>query len=686
MFKSFTVIILFLLIISTGVFGNEIEEAPISNGSSEKAWAEFAEGRFNVAETLSEKVLEDDSKEPLASTIKAFCLIRKRDYDKASEFFSRAISRLEKIDEEKRVSYELIKKNRAKYRMLEYWVRYQQSTVSPRYTSDNWDGDKKQWVRDQLTELGQPVTAFDYLVKGLSNIMLEKDAGIDLLKVVQLNPRFAVAYYYLAKNSIMTKNYTQAGVYSRKAIEINPNYSDAYSELGNSFAFGGNNEAAIESYTKAIQLDSENEIAYYNRGNIYYDKKQFDQAIADYTKTIEINPNFVNAYNNRGLIYYHQKNQKDLALADFNSAFKLNEKNSSINYSLGVYYNDKGKDYGDFSTARSFLENAVRVNPSGWGYLQLGFSYNRLGEYDKSLPTLNKAVEMLPNNADAYFQRAIANRNTGNYDKAIADYTKSIQLNPKSANAYFNRGLMYFEDVQKFDLAIADFSKVIEMQPQNWDAFFYRANIHESMSNQSLADADRKKLKDLKNIALKDPNKILRTLYPNAIFDPVLAKNALSEGTSMITGQACAYSGSKFDARGAKIFLYPVTPYFETWHKLREAKEDKITAVYLTKEAARYRLETQANEEGRFVFKNLKPGRYFIQTIFKFSYRQTERIYSSSETTYNAGIPTTTNYYYDQDYIVDKNARLEKFVEIKSDGEVVSTDVAKGGGILRRGC
>ena len=47
----------------------------------------------------------------------------------------------------------------------------------------------------------------------------------------------------------------------------------------------------------------------------------------------------------------------------------------------------------------------------------------------------------------------------GEYDRAIADLTKAIELEPNSAATHYMRGLVY-KDRRKYDLAIADFQKV----------------------------------------------------------------------------------------------------------------------------------------------------------------------------------------------------------------------------------
>jgi tetratricopeptide (TPR) repeat protein len=59
--------------------------------------------------------------------------------------------------------------------------------------------------------------------------------------------------------------------------------------------------------------------------------------------------------------------------------------------------------------------------------------------------------------------------NKGEHDHAIDDYNKAIEINPKDAAAYYNRGNAYEKKGDKAR-AIADFSKAIEINPNDQDA------------------------------------------------------------------------------------------------------------------------------------------------------------------------------------------------------------------------
>jgi sperm-associated antigen 1 len=87
-------------------------------------------------------------------------------------------------------------------------------------------------------------------------------------------------------------------------------------------------------------------------------------------------------------------------------------------------------------------------------------------DYELAIECYNKSLELDPNEASTYSNRALAYINRKQYSKAIEDANKSIELDPEYIKAYYRRGKAY-ESTQKYELAIKDYEFILEKEPKN---------------------------------------------------------------------------------------------------------------------------------------------------------------------------------------------------------------------------
>ncbi|WP_191859491.1 toxin-antitoxin system YwqK family antitoxin [Hanstruepera ponticola] len=99
-------------------------------------------------------------------------------------------------------------------------------------------------------------------------------------------------------------------------------------------------------------------------------------------------------------------------------------------YKNGVYQNDKINDKL-FKLYNESQELYKQVN------------------YKGAIKKLDKALELEPNWADAYFARATMKLNNFQFDEAILDFNKTLEIEPYFTNAYSNRA---FAILRKYEL------------------------------------------------------------------------------------------------------------------------------------------------------------------------------------------------------------------------------------------
>jgi tetratricopeptide (TPR) repeat protein len=95
-------------------------------------------------------------------------------------------------------------------------------------------------------------------------------------------------------------------------------------------------------------------------------------------------------------------------------------------------------------------------------YMQLGDFDYETGNCQKAIIDYTKAIEINPNFAQGYNNRAYTNMRLRNYQSALPDLDKAIELNPKYTQALMNRGDIhnYYYQIDR-QAAVADYRRVI---------------------------------------------------------------------------------------------------------------------------------------------------------------------------------------------------------------------------------
>ncbi|MDO5608393.1 MAG: carboxypeptidase-like regulatory domain-containing protein [Capnocytophaga sp.] len=180
-----------------------------------------------------------------------------------------------------------------------------------------------------------------------------------------------------------------------------------------------------------------------------------------------------------------------------------------------------------------------------------------------------------------------------------------------------------------------------------------------------------------KSEKLKAQSKIT---YPSTPFDSVATRNALALGKSTLKGVAFTRlkngygikTGNKIKGNKITVVLFPVTPYFEEYYKLWKDKKynnpKKNRFVYMDEKAYILRLEAITNSDGEFTFPEMLPGKYYIYATLGYTKTKSYNRYTGSGYGSYGG---RVDYYQPTLYSENFSDLLEKFIEIKKNGEVV---------------
>jgi tetratricopeptide (TPR) repeat protein len=144
-----------------------------------------------------------------------------------------------------------------------------------------------------------------------------------------------------------------------------------------------------------------------------------------------------------GSISHHETSQPSDAPA-YTSLKDLDNKLNSDKSDESKEESQTGNTDQDLNKEVGEWTRAIEKNPkNAKAYLERGWSYNELQQYDNAIYDLTKAIKLNPKSALAYSRRAWVHDTRGEYQKAVVDASRAIHLNPKSAEAYQARACAY---------------------------------------------------------------------------------------------------------------------------------------------------------------------------------------------------------------------------------------------------
>jgi tetratricopeptide (TPR) repeat protein len=103
--------------------------------------------------------------------------------------------------------------------------------------------------------------------------------------------------------------------------------------------------------------------------------------------------------------------------------------------------------------------------------------------------TAGSIAQARPPSPGNYFATGIQKYRQGDYQGALADFDRAINLNPNYALAYYGRGFLKADKLQDTQSALADFDRAIELDPNNAVAYYARGILkHEHFNDEPGGD------------------------------------------------------------------------------------------------------------------------------------------------------------------------------------------------------
>lgn len=349
------------------------------------------------------------------------------------------------------------------------------------YAKATNDSERKK-IRDASARNNKLFRANQYLDKSLE--MLNAGEWLSSLdeskKALETDPTNAEALASRARAHVNANQLEVAKDEITQAIALNPNNSEYTVILGNVYFAAGEYSNAMDCYNQVLAADANNAEAYFQRGMIYFDRdKNYDAAISEFDLAVAKKPDFAEVYYKRGMAYLNKSvNNPDMlnqsappnnligAFDNFSKYLTFDnvpnkadaaQRRKNLGDMLATHYRmngDRGNADKYFNIVNDGGDAATHIK-RGKEYLNPGMAVITESESDKikriddAIAEFNKAVELEPNNADAYCARAEAYvekgwnnaefsptvKETPFFDLARKDANKCLQLNPNHQGA-----------------------------------------------------------------------------------------------------------------------------------------------------------------------------------------------------------------------------------------------------------
>lgn len=90
---------------------------------------------------------------------------------------------------------------------------------------------------------------------------------------------------------------------------------------------------------------------------------------------------------------------------------------------------------------------------------------------ESSIGDFTKVIELKPDDANAYAQRALGKARVNRHEQAIKDFNEAEELGINFPVFYYNRGSSYFS-IKNYKKAVSDFKKFDELMPNNLYTYY----------------------------------------------------------------------------------------------------------------------------------------------------------------------------------------------------------------------
>lgn len=308
-----------------------------------------------------------------------------------------------------------------------------------------------------------------------------REASIQYLNAIQIDPRFAQAHYDLSQAYLKQGDGQRAFQELLRTVDLAPDNYRAHTDLANLLDTvrspdGTAPEDALKQAKTHLDIIREKQpnTAETHEAWANYDaaQNQFPAAIQEMEQAIAADPNRSESYLLLGL-FQLRVNRPDLAEQNFKKAVEVDPKAMNAQMALGGFY----QTHNRLAEAEQQYKNAINVAPKNSAPRA---AYVRLliqeGKKDEIESFLRQTKKDLPNNQEGYRMLGDYYFASGDLDKATAEYSTLYSEHPRDLQVKKNYIQLLIlknrlDDASKLD------NEILKANPKDVDALIFEGQV-----------------------------------------------------------------------------------------------------------------------------------------------------------------------------------------------------------------
>ncbi len=219
-----------------------------------------------------------------------------------------------------------------------------------------------------------------------------------------------------------------AVVYCDMTLKIVPDDTTALYQRGHCYLDKGMHQKALDDFRLSFErTNHRNAHASFNIGKCYFELGEIEKAMEYYQTTLNLDPNDKYSLYELGVCYASLLTpDKDNSLLYYNKAIDKDENYYDAYFNRGLLY---ATQFKDLKKGHADLERSVEIRPKNkLSYLYNGMLYRDEEEFGKAKDMFNRVIELYPDYAVAYFERAMTWYNIGVLNMVCRDLDKAESL------------------------------------------------------------------------------------------------------------------------------------------------------------------------------------------------------------------------------------------------------------------